>query len=109
MFELNTENTMKPAKLLVALIVCISCTMAACNNDNKDKTEGTSPGVNDTTSTNPTTDAMDYHPDQRQQIPPADSSNTIGTDTINGSVSTPNTGTQKSYNDKKASKDSVKH
>jgi len=106
MFELNNKNTMKPAKFLIVLIIGISFSIIACNNNNKP--EGTSPGVNDTTSTNPTTDAMDYHPDQRQHIPSADSSNTIGTDTINGSVSTPNTGTQKSYNDKKASKDSVK-
>jgi hypothetical protein len=107
MFELNTENTMKPTRFLYIMMIGLSCTIIACNNNNK--TESTSPGVNDTTSTNPTTDALDYHPDQRQHIPPADSSNTVGTDTMNSSESTPNTGTQKTYNDKKANKDSVKH
>jgi len=83
--------------------------MISCNDNNSDNAaEGTSPGVNDTTTTNPTDDAMDYHPDQRQQIPTTDSSNTIGTDTTSGSVATPNTGTQKSYNDKKGSSDSAK-
>ena len=51
----------------------------------------------------------DYHPDQRQEIPVTDSSNTIGTDTLNSSVATPNTGTNKSYNDAKGNKDSSKH
>jgi hypothetical protein len=97
---------MKPTKFLFATIISIAM-MSACDNSNN-KAEGTSPGVNDTTSTNPTTDALDYHPDQRQHVPATDSSNTIGTDTINSSVSTPNTGTQKSYNDKKGNKDSVK-
>lgn len=73
--------------------------MTACNNNNAN--ESTSPGVNDTTSNNPTTDALDYHPDQRQQIPSPDSSNVSGTDTISGSVATPNTGTNKSFNDQK--------
>jgi len=80
--------------------------MIACNNTNS--TENASPAVTDTTSNNPTTDATDYHPDERQHIPTSDSSNTIGTDTINGSVATPNTGTQKTYNDKKGNKDSSK-
>lgn len=76
--------------------------MIACNNINDDATEGTSPGVNDTTMTNPTDNSLDYHPDQRQHIPATDSSNTVGTDTVSsGSVATPNTGQQKSYNDKK--------
>jgi len=76
--------------------------MTACNNNNTASKNGASPGVNDSTSANPASDAMDYHPDQRQQIPSPDSSNTIGTDTIkSGSVATPNTGTNKSYNDKK--------
>ena len=82
--------------------------MTACNNSSNDDNAGTSPGVSDSASTNPTTDATDYHPDQRQHIPTPDSSNTIGTDTINGSVATPNTGTNKSYNDKKGNKDSSK-
>lgn len=82
--------------------------MIACNNNSNDKNAGTSPGVNDTTLNNPTTDATDYHPDESQHIPKSDSSNTIGTDTINSSVATPNTGTNKSYNDKKGNKDSSK-
>ena len=73
--------------------------MIACNNNDNNSADGSSPGTNDTTSTNPTTNAEDYHPDQRQHIPTSDSSNTIGTDTINSSEATPNTGTQKSYND----------
>lgn len=73
--------------------------MAACNNSSS--TESTSPGVNDTTSANPASDALDYHPDQRQQIPTPDSSNTVGTDTISGTTATPNTGTNKSYNAQK--------
>ena len=81
--------------------------MTACNNSNDNASNNnSSPGVNDTTATDPTTDAMDYHNDQRQRIPVTDSSNTVGTDTINGSVSTPNTGTQKSYNDAKGNEDS---
>jgi len=76
--------------------------MTACNNNNTASKNGASPGVNDSTSANPASDAMDYHPDQRQQIPSPDSSNTIGTDTIkSGSVATPNTGTNKADNDKK--------
>ena len=88
---------MKAKFLLTSLIFMF---IMACNNNNT-STEGTSPGVNDTTSANPTTDAMDSHPDDRQHIPSPDSSNTIGTDTISGSVATPNTGTNKSFNDKK--------
>ena len=82
--------------------------MIACNNNHNNKAEPASVDVNDTTTTNPTTNALDYNPDQRQTIPRSDSSNTIGTDTINGSVATPNTGTMKSYNDKKGRKDSSK-
>lgn len=78
----------------------------SCNNNNK-KTEGQSPA--DTTGTNPTKNALDYSPDQRQTIPVTDSSNTIGTDTLNSSQSTPNTGTNKSYNSAKGNKDSSKH
>jgi hypothetical protein len=81
--------------------------MIACNNNSKSTNNATSPGVNDTTSTNPTTNATDYHPDESQHIPATDSSNTIGTDTINSSESTPNTGTAKTYNNKKGSKDST--
>ena len=91
---------MKALKVFLPMFVSIFF-MMSCNNTSSDSGEGTTPGVDDTTATNPTDDAMDYHPDQRQQIPVTDSSNTIGTDTISGSVATPNTGTEKSYNDKK--------
>src|SRR5205809_6306781 len=95
---------MKTIKVLIPFFLSISFLMS-CNNNNT--TESTSPTVNDTTSNNPTSDAQDYHPDERQHIPTTDSSNTIGTDTINGSESTPNTGTEKSYNDQKGNKDST--
>lgn len=75
--------------------------MISCNNGNSSQSQ--TPG-SDTTSTNPTTNASDYHPDQRQEIPVTDSSNTIGTDTLNSSAAPPNTGTNKSYNDAKANK-----
>ncbi len=80
----------------------------SCNNNAVNKT-GNEDAVNDTTSTNPTTNSLDYHPDQRQEIPSTDSSNTIGTDKINSSEATPNTGTEKSFNDAKTNKDSTKH
>ena len=96
---------MKTIKHIAPFIFTLGL-MTACNK-HKNTNNGTSPGVNDTTSTNPTTNASDYHPDQRQTIPATDSSNTIGTDTINSSESTPNTGTAKSYNNKKGSKDST--
>ncbi|SFQ48740.1 hypothetical protein [Parafilimonas terrae] len=72
----------------------------ACSN-NSSSTESTSPGVGDSTTTNPASDAMDYHNDQRQRIPTPDSSNVIGTDTISGTEATPNTGTNKQYNNQK--------
>jgi len=96
---------MKTIKKFAPFILTLGL-MIACNNNSK-STNNASPGVNDTTSTNPTTDASDYHPDERQHIPATDSSNTIGTDTINSSESTPNTGTAKTYNNKKGSKDST--
>ena len=96
---------MKAVKFIMPVLFSMVC-LAACNND-ENTNEGTSPGVNDTTSNNPTTDAMDAHPDERQHIPIPDSSNTIGTDTISGAEATPNTGTQKSYNTQKG-KDSSK-
>lgn len=80
--------------------------IVSCNNNNN-KTQTQNPTM-DTTSTNPTTNSLDYHPDQRQVIPATDSSNTVGTDTINSSQATPNTGTNKSYNNKKGNKDSSK-
>jgi len=96
---------MKAVKFIMPVLFSMMC-LSACNN-NENTNEGTSPGVNDTTSNNPTTDAMDAHPDERQHIPIPDSSNTIGTDTISGAEATPNTGTQKSYNTQKG-KDSSK-
>ncbi|MBV9961471.1 MAG: hypothetical protein JO072_04420 [Parafilimonas sp.] len=95
---------MKALKIILPLFLSF-CFMTACNSNSSNTTSSV---VNDTTSNNPTTDALDYHDDQRQHIPTPDSSNTIGTDTINGSVATPNTGTQKTYNDKKGNKDSSK-
>jgi hypothetical protein len=96
---------MKAVKFIMPVLFSMMF-LSACNN-NENTNEGTSPGVNDTTSNNPTTDAMDAHPDERQHIPIPDSSNTIGTDTISGAEATPNTGTQKSYNTQKG-KDSSK-
>lgn len=95
---------MKNYKLILPLMLS-SFFIFSCNNGSS--TAGTSPAM-DSTSTNPTTNASDYHPDQRQEIPVTDSSNTIGTDTLNSSAATPNTGTNKSYNDAKANKDSSK-
>ena len=97
---------MKAIKFIMPSLLSIFL-MIGCNS-NKTSNDGTSPGVNDTTSSDPTTDAMDSHPDDRQHIPVTDSSNTIGTDTISGSEATPNTGTDKSYNTKKGTKDSTK-
>ena len=94
---------MKAIKILPFLLS--SLLFFSCNNN---KTETQNPAT-DTTSSNPTTNASDYHPDERQHIPVTDSSNTIGTDTVNASESTPNTGTNKSYNDAKGNKDSSKH
>lgn len=79
----------------------------SCNNGSSSSNAQQSPGL-DTTSTNPTSNAQDYHPDQRQTIPVTDSSNVVGTDTINSSTATPNTGTNKSFNDAKGNKDSTK-
>ncbi|MEP6465859.1 MAG: hypothetical protein ABJB05_06120 [Parafilimonas sp.] len=95
---------MNAIKVLIPSLLSVCC-IVACNNK---KAEPASVGVADTTLGNPTTNALDYNPDQRQTIPKSDSSNTVGTDTINSSVATPNTGTMKSYNDKKGSKDSMK-
>ncbi len=94
-------------KLIFPLLLS-SIIIFSCNNNKNNTSSGTTPAM-DTTSTNPTTNASDYHPDQRQEIPITDSSNTIGTDTLNASEATPNTGTNKSYNDAKANKDSSKH
>ena len=87
--------------LLISSFFIFSC------NNNSNENAGNQNPVTDTTSTDPTTNSLDYHPDQRQEIPSADSSNTIGTDTINSSQATPNTGTEKSYNDAKGNKDST--
>ncbi len=69
---------MKAIKVLLASSISVLM-MAACNNSSS--ISATVNG-NDTSSANPTTNAQDYHPDQRQEIPTPDSSNTIGTDTI---------------------------
>jgi len=88
---------MKALKFIIPFLMIF---FMACNSNNN-SSEDASPGVNDTTSSNPAGDAMDAHPDQRQHIPLPDSSNVVGTDTISGSVATPNTGTDKRYNDLK--------
>lgn len=86
--------------------VLLSCFfLLSCNGNNK---EGGDNPVLDSTSTNPTKNAEDYHPDQTQEIPRTDSSNIIGTDSVGGSESTPNTGTVKTYNTKKGTKDTIK-
>lgn len=95
---------MKKYTLLLSFVIS-AFFIFSCNNN---KTENQSPATMDTTSTNPTTNSLDYHPDQRQEIPVTDSSNTIGTDTLNSSQAPPNTGTNKSYNDAKGNKDSSK-
>jgi hypothetical protein len=84
---------MKALKIILPSLLSISL-MIACNGNESNETnsDGTSPGVNDTTSSDPTTDALDHHPDQRQNIPVTDSSNTIGTDTVSKTMATPNTG-----------------
>ena len=95
-------------KLTLPILLSSFFTLS-CNNNNDNKNAGNQNPTTDTTSTNPTTNSLDYHPDQRQEIPSTDSSNTIGTDTLNSSQATPNTGTNKLYNDAKANKDSTKH
>jgi hypothetical protein len=106
MFEIQSvKRHMKAVKFLLASFFSVWM-ITACNNSTG-KT-GSALDATDTSSSNPSSDAMDYHPDQRQVIPTPDSSNTIGTDTINGSETTQNTSTQKSYNNKKAGKDTSK-
>jgi hypothetical protein len=95
MFEPNKVKRMRSIRILLPLFFSMVY-LTACNNSDNGSA---SPGVDDSTSSNPVSDEMDHHPDERQHIPITDSSNTIGTDTINSSESTPNTGTQKSYND----------
>lgn len=82
-------------------VFAVAMLVTACGNDNDKTGVGADTGLEDTTMSNPTTNALDYHPDQRQQIPRPDSSNISGTDTISGTQATPNTGTQKSFNDQK--------
>lgn len=97
---------MNTLKMIFSFLLIAS--LAACGSK---KTQTQNP-VMDTTSTNPTSNSQDYHPDQRQTIPSPDSSNVVGADTINASTATPNTGTQKTYNDAKGNKsknDSSKH
>ena len=71
---------MKSIKILIPSLLCITF-MIACESNNTEQTS--SAAIGDTTSNNPASDAMDYHADQRQEIPISDSSNVIGTDTIN--------------------------
>ena len=73
---------MKRIKILVPSLLSLSV-LIACNNKNS-STEKGSP-VNDTSLTNPASNAEDYHPDERQHIPTPDSSNVVGTDTIKDS------------------------
>ena len=94
---------MKNFKLIMLLFLS-TFLMISCNNN---KTKDQSP-ISDTTGVNPTKKALDYQTDQSQEIPITDSSNTIGADTLNSSAAAPNTGTNKSYNDAKANKDSSK-
>ena len=101
------KTIMKIYKIILPLLLN-SFFITSCNNNTENKTGDQNP-VTDTTSADPTTNSLDYHPDQRQEIPSTDSSNTIGTDTINSSQATPNTGTEKSYNDAKENKDSTHH
>ena len=103
-----SKSIMKMYKLTLPVLLS-SFFIFSCNNSNDNKNAGNQNPATDTTSTNPTTNSLDYHPDQRQEIPTTDSSNTIGTDTINSSQATPNTGTEKSYNNAKGNKDSTKH
>ncbi|HYK46443.1 MAG TPA: hypothetical protein VEV83_14795 [Parafilimonas sp.] len=91
-----------PTLILPYVLSCL--VYCGCNNN----TSTSDSAATDTTSTNPTENAEDYHPDQRQHIPATDSSNVVGTDTINASEATPNTGTVKSANDQKAAKDTTK-
>jgi len=88
--------------ILPFLLSCLA--YSGCNNN----TSSADSSAIDTTSTNPTENAEDYHPDQRQHIPATDSSNVVGTDTISASEATPITGTVKSANDKKGAKDTTK-
>jgi hypothetical protein len=103
MFEFYKEKSMKLIRFALPFLIS-SLFITACSNRTNTTTNT---GVNDTTMSDPTNNALDYHPDQRQNIPLPDSSNTIGTDTISGAVATPNTGTQKSFNDQKG-KDTIK-
>jgi hypothetical protein len=99
------KRIMKIYKIILPLLLS-SFFILSCNNNSNDNAGNQNP-VTDTTSADPTTNSLDYHPDQRQEIPSTDSSNTIGTDTINSSQATPNTGTEKSYNNAKGNKDST--
>lgn len=77
------EKSMKLIRFALPFLIS-SLFITACGNKKTDTT--TDAGVNDTTMTDPTNNALDYHPDQRQNIPLPDSSNTIGTDTISGAA-----------------------
>ena len=73
---------MKTYKSILPAVLLSSFLFFSCNND---KTDSSSTEL-DSTSTNPTNDAADYHPDQTQEIPRTDSSNIIGTDSIGDST-----------------------
>jgi hypothetical protein len=81
MFDFYKRKSMKLIRFALPFLIS-SLFITACGN----KTNTTSDtGANDTTMSDPT-NALDYHPDQRQSIPLPDSSNTIGTDTISGAA-----------------------
>ena len=102
MFELQQVKNMK-AYTFLFLALSASFFGSGCNSNR----EGDVNPTLDSTSSNPTTDALDYHPDQTQEIPRTDSSNIIGTDSVGASESIPNTGTVKTYNTKKGTKDTI--
>ena len=68
---------MKLPKSLLSILFA-GFMLFSCNNN---KAGGENP-VSDTTGANTTSNAEDYHPDQRQEIPTTDSSNIVGTDSI---------------------------
>ena len=79
MFDFHKRKSMKLIRFALPFLIS-SLFITACGNKTNTTTDT---GVNDTTMSDPN-NALDYHPDQRQNIPLPDSSNTIGTDTISG-------------------------
>jgi hypothetical protein len=84
MFEPVSIKVMKTYRSIFAAILISSFFIYSCNNN---KAGGDNPTL-DSTSTNPTKNAEDYHPDQTQEIPRTDSSNIIGTDSVGASDTT---------------------